>query len=51
MISVDFGLLIVLSFTQLVSGEPDIEPGTAKKIFTDNILKIAPQILTENGFR
>lgn len=36
---------------QLVSDEPDIEPETAKKIFTENVHKIPPQHLTENGFR
>lgn len=36
---------------QLVSDEPDIEPETAKRIFIDNVHKIAPQHLTENAFR
>ena len=36
---------------QLVSDEPDIEPETVKKIFTDNVQKLPPQLLTENGFR
>lgn len=34
-----------------MSDEPDIEPDTAKKIFTENVHKIPPQHLTENGFR
>ena len=34
-----------------MSDEPDIEPETAKKIFLDNVLKIAPRHLTENAFR
>ena len=34
-----------------MSDEPDIEPETAKKIFTENVHKIPPQHLTENGFR
>lgn len=38
-------------FAKLVSDEPDIEPETAKKIFTENVHKIPPQHLTENGFR
>ena len=40
-----------LPFLQLVSDEPDIEPETAKRIFTENVHKIPPQHLTENGFR
>ena len=44
-------LACCLIFPQLVSDEPDIEPETAKKIFTDNVHKIAPHTLTENGFR
>ncbi len=39
------------SLLQLVSDEPDIEPETAKKIFVENVHKIPPQLLTENGFR
>ena len=31
--------------------EPDIEPETAKKIFLEDVHKIAPQHLTENAFR
>ncbi|XP_064393950.1 probable ubiquitin carboxyl-terminal hydrolase FAF-X [Halichondria panicea] len=38
-------------FAKLVSDEPDIEPETAKRIFTENVHKIPPQHLTENGFR
>ena len=37
--------------TQLVSDEPDIEPETAKKLFTENVHRLPPQHLTENGFR
>ena len=36
---------------QLVSDEPDIEPDTVKKIFTENVHRMPPQHLTENGFR
>ena len=36
---------------QLVSDEPDIEPETAKRIFTENVHRLPPQHLTENGFR
>lgn len=31
--------------------EPDIEPETAKLLFTDNILRLTPSALTDNGFR
>lgn len=31
--------------------EPDIEPETAKRLFTENILRLSPSSLTENGFR
>ena len=34
-----------------MSDEPDIEPETAKKIFIENVHKIAPHHLTENAFR
>ena len=31
--------------------EPDIEPETAKHLFTQNILNLTPSALTDNGFR
>lgn len=31
--------------------EPDIEPETARKLFTDNILSLTPSGITDNGFR
>jgi ubiquitin carboxyl-terminal hydrolase 9/24 len=38
-------------FAKLVSDEPDIEPDTVKKLFTENLHRMPPQHLTENGFR
>ena len=34
-----------------MSDEPDIEPETVKKIFTEKLHRMPPQHLTENGFR
>ena len=44
-------MILQFSVMQLVNDEPDIEPETAKKIFLDNVHKIAPHHLTENAFR
>ena len=31
--------------------EPDIEPETVRRLFTENILGLTPSALTDNGFR
>lgn len=31
--------------------EPDIEPETAKRLFTENLLNLTPSGLSDNGFR
>ena len=36
---------------QLVKDEPDLEPDTVKHIFIENVMKLDPQTLTDNGFR
>ena len=36
---------------QLVKDEPDLEPDSVKHIFIENVMKLDPQILTDNGFR
>ena len=38
-------------FSQLVSDEPDLEPDTVKHMFTENVMKLSPNTLTDNGFR
>ena len=36
---------------QLVKDEPDLEPDSVKHIFIENVMKLDPQMLTDNGFR
>ena len=36
---------------QLVKDEPDLEPESVKHIFIENVMKLEPQTLTDNGFR
>jgi ubiquitin carboxyl-terminal hydrolase 9/24 len=38
-------------FSKLVSDEPDLEPDTIKHMFIENIMKLSPNLLTDNGFR
>ena len=40
-----------LLFQLAMWDEPDIEPETAKHLFTQNILNLTPSALTDNGFR
>ena len=43
---------LLLSFSlQLVKDEPDLEPESVKHIFIENVMKLEPQTLTDNGFR
>lgn len=38
-------------FSKLVSDEPDLEPDTVKHMFIENVMKLSPNLLTDNGFR
>ena len=43
--------LLLLFSLQLVKDEPDLEPESVKHIFIENVMKLDPQTLTDNGFR
>ena len=43
--------LLILFSLQLVKDEPDLEPESVKHIFIENVMKLDPQTLTDNGFR
>ena len=46
-----FASLLLLFPLQLVKDEPDLEPESVKHIFIENVMKLEPQTLTDNGFR
>ena len=45
-----FASLLLLFPLQLVKDEPDLEPESVKHIFIENVMKLEPQTLTDNGF-